>query len=91
MTAFTPEQLTHLDPDVIICLYVAPEITRRRITSDAAGRPLPSDFELGLHSDVQAAMAAQYAFFLGKPCYLLDSSVALDELARNIRRIACID
>lgn len=90
VTAFTPEQLRQLDPDVIICLYVSPEVTRNRIEADAAGRPLPTDFELGLHADLQASLAAQYAFVLGKPCYLLDSSIALDELAKNIGRIAKI-
>lgn len=90
VTAFTPEQLRQLDPDVIICLYVSPEVTRSRIAADAAGRPLPTDFELGLHADLQASLAAQYAFVLGKPCYLLDSSIALDELTKNIGRIAKI-
>lgn len=88
VTAFTPEQLWKLDPDVIVCLYVSPEVTRNRIVVDAAGRPLPTDFELGLHSDLQASLAAQYAFVLGKPCYLLDSSTSLEELAKNIGRIA---
>lgn len=87
VTAFTPKQLRQLDPDVIICLYVAPDVTRKRITADAAGRPLPTEFELGLHANLQASLATQYAFVLGKPCYLLDGSIALDELAKNIGRI----
>lgn len=90
VTAFTPEQLRQLDPDVVICLYVAPGIARKRITANPAGRPLPPDFELGLHTDLQASLAVQYAFILGKPCYLLDSSVAFDELIKNIGRIAKI-
>lgn len=88
VTAFSPEQLRQLDPDLIICLYVAPDVTRKRITADAAGRPLPTDFELGLHADLQTSLSTQYAFVLGKPCYLLDSSIALDDLAKNIASIA---
>lgn len=88
VTAFTLEQLRQLNPDMIICLYVAPDVTRKRIMANAAGRPLPTDFELGLHADLQASLAAQYAFALGAPCYLLDSSFALDELANTIGRIA---
>jgi adenylate kinase len=90
VTAFTQEQLRQLNPDVIICLYVAPEVARQRITGNAAGRPLPLDFELALHAELQASLATQYAFVLGKPCYLLDSSVALDDLIKNILRIAKI-
>ncbi len=88
VTAFSPEQLRDLNQDAIVCLYVAPNVTRKRITADAAGRPLPTDFELGLHAHLQASLTAQYAFILGKPCYLLDSSIALDELAKNVGRIA---
>jgi adenylate kinase len=84
VTAFTPEQLRQLDPDVIICLYVTPETTRERILADAAGQPLPSDFELGLHANLQASLATQYAFVLGKPCYLLDSSIGFEVLVKNI-------
>lgn len=90
VTAFTPDQLRQLAPDVIICLYVEPSVTRSRIVADAAGRPLPTDFELGLHADLQASLAAQYAFLLGKPCCLLESSVKLEELAQSILRTAGI-
>ena len=85
VTPFTTSQLTQLNPDVIVCLYLSPEETKRRITADAAGRPLPSDFELSLHNDLQASLAAQYAFHLGKPCYLIDSSVEIEKIAEIVR------
>lgn len=88
VTPFTVEQLQLLNPDVIVCLYVSPEETKDRITKDAAGRPLPSDFEIGLHAELQAALAMQYALLLGKPCYLLDSSVTQDELVTNLCSVA---
>jgi len=90
VTAFTSDQLQQLNPDVIICLYVPPEITRERIQTEAAGRPLPSDFELGLHANLQASLATQYAFVLEKPCYLLDSSIGFEGLVKNISSIAKI-
>lgn len=90
VTPFTVEQLRLLNPDVIVCLYVSPEETKNRITKDAAGRPLPSDFEIGLHAELQATLAMQYALLLGKPCYLLDSSVTRDGLVANLCNVAGI-
>ena len=88
VTAFTTEQLQQLNPDVIICLYISPEITRERIENDAAGRSLPPDFELGLHIHLQASFATQYAFILNKPCYLVNSAFEVEILVKNICDIA---
>ena len=90
VTPFTVEQLRALNPDVIVCLYIDPSETKSRIAKDAAGRPLPSDFEIGMHAELQAALAIQYAMLLGIPCYLLDSSVARAELVTNLCDVAGI-
>lgn len=86
--SFGIEQLAQLNPDVIVCLYVSPMETKRRIVANPAGRPLPSEFEIALHVELQAALAAQYAFQLGKPCYLLDSSTDQDELKDSFCRVS---
>lgn len=91
ITAFSLEQLKLLAPDVIVCLYLDADITKSRIVANAAGRPLPADFELALHTELQASLAAHYALILGKPCYLLDSSVGLEELTSEVIRIGEID
>lgn len=88
ITTFPLEQLKLLAPDVIVCLYLDLNITKDRISTNAAGRPLPADFELALHTELQASIAAHYALILGKPCYLLDSSVGLEELTSEVIRIS---
>lgn len=90
VTPFTVDQLKALNPDVIVCLYIDPAETKNRIAKDAAGRPLPSDFEIGMHAELQATLAMQYAMLLGIPCYLLDSSVARAELVTNLCDVAGI-
>lgn len=90
ITPFTVEQLRQFDPDVIVCLYTSPEEAKNRIERDPAGRPLPSGFEIGLHAELQAALAMQYALLLGRPCYLLDSSAELDELVAELCNVAGI-
>ena len=91
VTSFKLDQLQALDPDAIICLYVPPHVTRSRIDADAAGRPLPSEFEIEFHAHLQASLATQYAFALGKTCYHLDSSVGIDELVRRFCDVIKID
>lgn len=90
VTSFTQDQVVALNPDVIVCLYADPGEISRRIQLNPEGRPLPSAFELSLHLTVQATVAAQYAYTLGKACHLLNSAVAVEELGRAICRIAKI-
>jgi hypothetical protein len=75
-------------PGGFICLYVASEVTRQRIEKEPAGRPLLSAFELGMYVVLQASLAMQYAFTVGKPCYLLDSSSECEDLAENTCKLA---
>ncbi len=87
VTPFKSEQLKALSPDAIVCLYAPPEVLRDRITCAPDGRPLPSLFELGLHIEMQAAVALQYAVNIGRSCYLIDSSMTPDALVDAVRAI----
>lgn len=87
---FTPDQIAALKPDVIACLYVEPREIARRIEADAQGRPLPSEFELSVHITLQATIAAEYAYALGKTCYLLNGTMPVEELSDAICRAAKI-
>lgn len=80
VTPFKVEQLLALSPDAIVCLYASPDVLRERISMAPDGRPLPSIFEIGLHVQMQAAVAAQYSVELGRSCYLFDSGVNRDAL-----------
>jgi adenylate kinase len=90
ITPFTQAQISELSPDVIVCLYADPAEIARRIHEDAAGRPLPSEFELSMHVTLQATVAAQYAYTLGVACHLLDGAMAVEELGEAVCRVAKI-
>jgi adenylate kinase len=87
VTAFSAEQVRQLAPDAIVCLYTAPEELERRIRANPRGRPLPSLYELALHTQAQIDIAVQYGVLLGKPCYLVDSARPHAELIATIRRL----
>lgn len=88
VTGFNVATLLKLNPDVIVCLYALPEVIRERISRDAMGRPMPSQFEAEMHTHLQTAVAAQYGVLTGKPVYFLDSSCSQEELvAVTIKRI----
>lgn len=78
ITPFTPGQLKRLSPDIIVCAYASANVLANRIRQDPAGRPLPSDFDITLHVQLQASLAAQYGFLLGCACYLLDTDAEPD-------------
>lgn len=80
VTPFSIEAIQLLAPDVILCLYLDSRVAHARIENDPMGRPLPSHAELELHCQLQANVAVQYGIILGKPVYLLDSSVTEGEL-----------
>jgi adenylate kinase len=88
VTAFSGEQVRRLAPDVIVCLYASPEELDRRIRADPQGRPLPTFYELGLHTQAQVDVAVQYGVLLGKPCYLVDSAQPHVDLLTTVRRLA---
>lgn len=84
VTAFDTATLSSVNPDCIVCLYTAPEVVRQRIASDPRGRPQISAFEAGMHTQLQCAVAAQYAVLLGKPVYLVDSSEPLERVVGHV-------
>lgn len=88
VTAFSAEQVRLLTPDVVICLYAAPEELERRIRADPQGRPLPSLHELSLHNQAQVDVAVQYGVLLGRTSYLVDSARPQAELVATVRRLA---
>jgi len=90
VTPFSSERLCCLGIDSFICLFAAPDVLAERIRSDAAGRPLPTDFELSVHVELQAAVVAQYSVLTGKVCHLVDSSIPATELASKVRELAGI-
>lgn len=91
ITPFTLTQLKELNPDVVICAYAAPSVIADRIRKDAAGRPLPNNFDLALHIELQAMLATQYAFLLERNCYLLNSDAPLEELVQRFLILAKIN
>ena len=84
VTPFELADLRQLNPDVILCLYLDSKAIAERISSNPMGRPMPSLFELDMHCFVQSTLAVQYGVALGKPTYLVDSSIAKDELVRVV-------
>lgn len=91
VTPFSQEQLLSLAPDVLVCLYADPRIVEGRIKHDPAGRPLPSEFDLAMHIKLQASLAAQYSFFLGRPCYLVDTSADIEDVASRVISLAHLE
>lgn len=85
VTPFPADRLRALEIDTFICLYAAPDVLAQRISNDAQGRPLPSDFELAVHVQLQASVVAQYAVLTGRPCHLVDSNIPRDALIEQIR------
>ncbi len=79
-TPFTVVQLKALSPDAIICLYASPDVLHERIRNAPDGRPLPTIYEIGLHVQLQAALATQYSVEVGCSCYFIDSGVNPDAL-----------
>jgi adenylate kinase len=84
VTGFDVPTLQRLRPDVLVCLYASPEVTRARIQADAMGRPLPTMLELEMHMHLQASLVTQYGFLAGKAVYFLDSSCSQEELAESL-------
>lgn len=90
VTPFRPENLLRLAPDVVVCAYADPQTIAARIKANPDGRPLPRDFELDMHNQLQAGMAAQYGFALGKTCYFLDTGLEIDVVCQRFIEITKI-
>ncbi len=90
VTPFAKAQIKRLNPDVIICLFSDAETVRKRICENPAGRPLPSSFELDLHTQLQSQIASIYAMETGARLFLLNSSVSRDELLDNFIKVTAI-
>lgn len=88
VTGFDIETLRALNPDLVVCLYTSPEVMRERINRDAMGRPLVTEFEAQMHTNLQTAVAAQYGVLAGKPVYLIDSAAPETELVEIVARKA---
>jgi adenylate kinase len=88
VTPFSAERLQALAIDTFICLYAAPDVLAERIRKNAQGRPLPTEFELSVHVQLQASVVAQYSVLAGRPCHLVDSNIAPEELASRVRSLA---
>lgn len=91
VTAFNVETLRALNPDVIVCLYTSPAVLIERIRSTPMGRPMVREFEAKMHIDLQASVATQYGVLLGKPVYLIDSSIAESDLVATVAARARLD
>jgi adenylate kinase len=84
VTGFSTQRLLQLNPDCIVCLYASNETIRGRISRNSQGRPQVSEFEAAMHTHLQMGLAVQYGTLLGKPVYLIDSSMAESELTMTV-------
>lgn len=84
VTPFSAQELTNLKIDRLVCLYATPDVLSRRIKQDPQGRPLPTEFELLTHLQLQAAVIAQYTVLTGGFCFLIDSDRDLETLASEV-------
>lgn len=91
VTAFKVVDLMKLNIDRVFCLYASSSIIKQRIVLNPQGRPLPSSFELDVHCNAQISIAIQYGLTLGKPCYLLDSSVDKSVLLDTFAKLSGLE
>ncbi len=91
ITPFSKEQIKELSPDTIVCLYATSEIIAKRISENPAGRPKPSEFELGLHTQLQCQIASMYALETGAKLFFLDASVKQNELLINFINVTNVE
>lgn len=87
VTPFRVENLLALRPDKLIGLYASPTVLARRIRDDAQGRPMPNEFELALHVQLQASVLAQYAVLTGKYCQLVDADRGREDVLKDVMRL----
>lgn len=80
VTSFNPTMLSSLNPSFIVNLYTESEIALERISSNSAGRPSITNFEAGMHTQLQSGLSLTYGVLSGVPIYFLDSDVERDIL-----------
>lgn len=90
VTPFTKSQLYALAPDVIVCLYAKADSIIERISINAAGRPLPSHYEIDLHTQLQCQVASIYAIETGASLYYLDATCTPSDLLNNFMHVTGI-
>lgn len=83
VTPFAKKQLGALAPDVLVCLYANAETIIERISKNAAGRPMPSHYEIDLHTQLQCQVASIYAIETGASLYYLNAACSPGELLSN--------
>ena len=84
ITPFSLEQFGELKPNELWVLYADPVETRRRIAADGGGRPLISEADAEMHTNLQASVAATYGMSVGCPIFLFDTSGPRDELVSRL-------
>lgn len=68
----------------IVCLWASRDVIRSRIASAADGRPLLTDDEFDMHSQLQSSLALTYAHTGGVSIAFINSAVALDEVIERV-------
>lgn len=91
ITPFSKEQIQGLKPDIIVCLYAGADTISMRILENPAGRPVPTDFELDLHTQLQCQVASIYALETGARLFMLDASATKNELLRTFIKVTKMD
>jgi len=84
VTGFDTETLQQLRPSRIVCLYLSAAQTVERIRADPMGRPLISETQAQMHTQLQMSVAVQYGILLGKPTYLIDAGVSQNRLVEIV-------
>ena len=84
VSAFSIDLLHKLSPTDIFVLYAENKEILNRIQKDASGRPLISEFDAGIHTQLQNIVALNYALQLGVPIHFFDSTVTHKELEKNV-------
>lgn len=88
-TGFDASTIQQLKPDILVCLYAPADVIKARIQANDMGRPLPSAFELDMHTQLQAAVINQYGVLTGKAVYLLGSNYSKEELTETLLKRLC--
>lgn len=78
------DQWTRMPYTHIVCLWASREVIRSRIETAADGRPLLTDDEFDMHSQLQSSLALTYAHTGGVPIAFINSAVALDEVIERV-------
>lgn len=84
VTPYSLADFSRLQPTQIWMLYTRPEVAVERIRRDPGGRPLISEEEARMHTQLQASVAITYGMSVGVPVHLFDSERDPGELAAGL-------